>query len=80
MSRILVNNMATFNVLPTFILKNLGKKKFDMLLTNLIMTNFCGSIAQPLGILSIKLSMNLRTVEKIFFVIKTTTTYNALLE
>lgn len=43
-SRILINNRVTLNDLPTFMLRKLGKIKFDMLPTNLIMTNFCGTI------------------------------------
>lgn len=39
-SRVVVDNRATLNVLLVSMLRRLGKKKSDMLLTNFIMINF----------------------------------------
>lgn len=78
-SRALVNNGATLNVLLASMLKKLGKKKSDMLLTDLIMTNFYGTKVQHLGVIFIKLTIGHRMIEVVLFVIDPTTTYNALL-
>lgn len=77
--RILVNNRVTLNVLPSSMLRKLGKKKSSMLPTNLIITNFCGIIAQCLGVISIKLTVDHYTTKTTFFIIDATNTYIALL-
>lgn len=61
-------------------LKKLGKKKIDMLSIDLIITNFYGTIAQPISVLSIELTVGYKMAKIIFFIIKIATTYNALSE
>lgn len=44
-SKVLVDNQATLNVLPVYILRKVGTEKSDMLPTDLIRINFCGTTA-----------------------------------
>lgn len=60
-------------------LRKVGKKKSDMLHTDLIMRNFYKIVAQPLGVLSIEFIVRSRTTKTTFFVIDVITTYNILL-
>lgn len=78
-SRILVNNGATLNVLPLSMFRKVGNKKSDMLSTGLILTKFYGTIAQPLRVLSIELTVKRRTAETTFFVIDAAITYKVSL-
>lgn len=57
-SRILVNNRAALNILPASMPKKLGKKKSDILATNLIMTTFYGNTTQPLRVIFIELTVD----------------------
>lgn len=80
MFKVLIDNRATLNILLVSIFRKLGKKKYDILPTDLVMTKFYGTTTQPLGVISIKLIVDHRTTKTTFFVIHATTTYNALLE
>lgn len=77
--KILVDNIAILKVFLVFILRKMSKKKSDILPTDLIMANFYGTTTQPLGILSIGLTVRYKMTETILFVIDVVTTYNALL-
>lgn len=61
------------------ILKEISRKKSDMLPTNLIMISFCGTVVQLLGVLSIELTVRHRMAKIVFFIITAATMYNALL-
>lgn len=68
-SKVLVDNGATFNVLLASILRKLGKKKSDMLSIDLIMTNFYGTVMQPLGVISIELNISHHIDKRTFFLL-----------
>lgn len=72
MSRVLIDNEATPNILLASMLKKLHKKKFDRLPTDLIITNFY-------GLISIKLTIGRCMTKTIFFSINVATTYNVVL-
>lgn len=75
----LVDNGATLNVFLMFIIGKIGLKKSYMMPIDLIMINFCGTIAQPLGVLLIELTTGCKSVETAFFVINVVIRYNMLL-
>lgn len=68
-SRILVDNMTTVNVLPSNMLKKLGKQEDDSLSTELTVTNFIGAVTRVKGILPIDLTINNLTSLMAFFVV-----------
>lgn len=55
--RVLIDDGAMLNILPASMLRKMGKQKFDVLPTNFIMTNFCGTIAQTSKVISIELTV-----------------------
>lgn len=54
-NRILVDNGAAVNILPSAMLKKLGKQEHDLLPTEFIATKFTGGVTKAKGILSIDL-------------------------
>lgn len=78
-NRILVDNGATVNILPSTMLKKLGKQEHDLLSTELIVTNFTGGVIKVKGILPIDLTVGNLTLPIAFFMVETLASYNALI-
>ncbi|GKV46004.1 hypothetical protein SLEP1_g53027 [Rubroshorea leprosula] len=78
-NRVLVDNGAAVNVLPTCILHKIGKSLGDLMETEVTISDFIGGVNRSRGILPVELTVGNRTLMCAFFVVDTIATYNALL-
>ncbi|GKV13734.1 hypothetical protein SLEP1_g24718 [Rubroshorea leprosula] len=78
-NRVLVDNGAAVNVLPTCILHKIGKFLGDLMEIEVTISDFTGGINRLRGILPVELTIGNKTLMCAFFVVDTTATYNALL-
>ncbi|GLU07026.1 hypothetical protein SLE2022_240060 [Rubroshorea leprosula] len=78
-NRVLVDNGAAVNVLPTCILHKIGKSLGDLMETEVTISDFTGGVNRSRGILPVELTVGNRTLMCAFFVVDTIATYNALL-
>ncbi|GKV18516.1 hypothetical protein SLEP1_g28883 [Rubroshorea leprosula] len=79
-NRVLVDNGAAVNVLPTCILHKIGKSLGDLMETEVIISDFTGGVNRSRGILLVELTVGNRTLMCAVFVVDTIATYNAFLE
>ena len=79
MSKVLVDNGSAINVMPLRMLRALGRSIDDLIETKVSISAFTREISKPMGILPIDISMGIKTSLSDFFVINSTTNYNALL-
>ncbi|GKV06953.1 hypothetical protein SLEP1_g18770 [Rubroshorea leprosula] len=78
-SRVLVDNGAAVNVLPTCMLYKIGKSLDDLVHTEVTISDFTGGVNCSRGVLPVELTVGNRTLMSAFFVVDTVATYNALL-
>ncbi|GKV32761.1 hypothetical protein SLEP1_g41342 [Rubroshorea leprosula] len=78
-NRVLVDNEAAVNVLPTCILHKIGKSLGDLMETEVTISDFTSGVNRSRGILPVELTVGNRTLMCAFFVVDTIATYNALL-
>ncbi|GKV36587.1 hypothetical protein SLEP1_g44699 [Rubroshorea leprosula] len=78
-SRVLVDNGAAINVLPTCMLYKIGKSLADLVHTEVTISDFTGGVNHSRGVLPVELTVGNRTPMSAFFVVDTVATYNALL-
>ncbi|GKV02584.1 hypothetical protein SLEP1_g15006 [Rubroshorea leprosula] len=78
-SRVLVDNGAAVNVLPTCMLYKIGKSLDDLVHTEVTISDFTGGVNHSRGVLPVELTVGNRTLMSAFFVVDTVATYNALL-
>ncbi|GKV34003.1 hypothetical protein SLEP1_g42432 [Rubroshorea leprosula] len=78
-NRVLVDNGAAVNVLPTCILHKIGKSLGDLMETEVTISDFTGGVNRSRGILLVELTVGNRTLMCALFVVDTIATYNALL-
>ncbi|GKV47379.1 hypothetical protein SLEP1_g54284 [Rubroshorea leprosula] len=78
-NRVLVDNGAAVNVLPTCILHKIGKSLGDLMEIEVTISDFTGGVNRSRGILPVELTVGNRTLMCAFFVVDTIATYNALL-
>ncbi|GKU89762.1 hypothetical protein SLEP1_g3857 [Rubroshorea leprosula] len=78
-NRVLVDNGAAVNVIPSFILRNLGKNSEDLVYTDITISDFTGGISKSKGVLLVALTVGNKTLVSAFFVVDSSATYNALL-
>ncbi|GKV05136.1 hypothetical protein SLEP1_g17178 [Rubroshorea leprosula] len=78
-SRVLVDNEAAVNVLPTCMLYKIGKSLDDLVHTEVTISDFTGGVNHSRGVLPVELTVGNRTLMSAFFVVDTVATYNALL-
>ncbi|OMO89508.1 Retrotransposon gag protein [Corchorus capsularis] len=79
MNRVLDDNGATVNLLPHSSLRKLGKCTADLIKSNVTVSDFSGAIKETMGILPTQLTISSKTSLSAFFVVDSTSTYNALL-
>ncbi|GKV52448.1 hypothetical protein SLEP1_g59025 [Rubroshorea leprosula] len=79
LSRVLVDNGAAVNVLPTCMLYKIGKSLDDLVHTEVTISDFTGGVNHSRGVLPVELTVGNRTLMSVFFVVDTVATYNALL-
>ncbi|GKV52897.1 hypothetical protein SLEP1_g59450 [Rubroshorea leprosula] len=78
-SRVLVDNGAAVNVLPTCMLYKIGKSLDDLVYTEVTISDFTRGVNRSRGVLPVELTVGNRTLMSAFFVVDTVATYNALL-
>ncbi|GKV50531.1 hypothetical protein SLEP1_g57234 [Rubroshorea leprosula] len=78
-NRVLVDNGAAVNVLPTCILHKIGKSLGDLMETEVTISDFTGGVNRSRRILPVGLTVGNRTLMCAVFVVDTIATYNALL-
>lgn len=78
-NRVLVDNGAAVNILPTNIMNKLHKDESYMISTKINVYEFSNGISQTKGIMSIELMVSNRTTLTTFLVVDTTSSYNTLL-
>ena len=79
LSKVLVDNGSTVNVMLLRMLKALGRGIGDLIETEVSVSAFDGKISKTLGVLPINITVDSKTSLSAFFVINYTTNYNALL-
>ncbi|CAN1836506.1 hypothetical protein LINPERHAP1_LOCUS34796 [Linum perenne] len=78
-SRVLVDNGAAVNVMPTRMLKKLGKNTGDLIPTEVFVTSFNGGSTSAKGILPVVVGVGSQKKMSAFFVVDGVVSYNALL-
>ena len=78
-SKVLINNGSTVNVMPLRMLRALGMIISDLIETEVVVSAFIGQVSKTLGILPIDITIGSKTSLSAFFVINSTTNYNILL-
>ena len=78
-SKVLVDNGLTVNVMPLRMLRALERSIGDLVETEVFVSSFTGEISKTLGVLPIDITMGTKTSLSALFVINSTTNYNALL-
>ena len=78
-SKVLVDNGSTANVMPLKMLRALGRGIGDLIETEVSVSTFTKEISKTLGVLPIDITVGSKNSLFSFFVINYTTNYNALL-
>ena len=78
MSKVLVDNGYAVNVMPLRMLRALGRGIGDLIETEVPVSTFTGEISKTLSVLPIDIIVGSKTSLSTFFVINSTTNYNAL--
>ncbi|CAN1331700.1 hypothetical protein LINPERPRIM_LOCUS35435 [Linum perenne] len=78
-SRVLVDNGAAVNVMPTRMLKKLGKNTGDLIPTEVFVTSFNGGSTSAKGILPVVVGVGSQEKMSAFFIVGGVVSYNALL-
>ncbi|GLT57491.1 hypothetical protein SLA2020_304590 [Shorea laevis] len=73
-NRVLVDNRAAVNVLPTCMLHKIGKSLGDLMETEVTISDFTGGVNRSRGILPAELTVGNRTLMCAFFVVDTIAT------
>ncbi|CAN1335917.1 hypothetical protein LINPERPRIM_LOCUS36943 [Linum perenne] len=78
-SKVLDDNGAAVNVMPTRMLKKLGKNIGDLIPTEVFVTSFNGGSTSAKGILPVVVGVGSQEKMSVFFVVDGVVSYNALL-
>ena len=78
-NRVLVDNGAAVNILPTSMLSKLLKTENDLIATNVFVRGFAGGATKTKGIIPIEVEVGSKVAMVAFFVVNTGLAYNALL-
>ncbi|GKV33401.1 hypothetical protein SLEP1_g41920 [Rubroshorea leprosula] len=78
-NRVMVDNEATVNVIPSFMLRNLGKNYEDLVYTDVTISDFTSGVSKSKEVLPVALTVGSKTSMSAFFVVDSSVTYNALL-
>ncbi|KAG5554687.1 hypothetical protein RHGRI_012296 [Rhododendron griersonianum] len=78
-SKVLVDNGAVVNILPSRMMKLLNKTSNDLILTEVTVGNFAGGCSPAKGVISLQLQLGTRKMNTTFFVVDSSSNYNALL-
>ncbi|GKV03063.1 hypothetical protein SLEP1_g15430 [Rubroshorea leprosula] len=78
-NRVLVDNGAVVNVIPSFMLRNLGKNYEDLIYNGITISDFTGGVSKSKGVLPVALTVGSKTSMSAFFVVDSSAIYNVLL-
>jgi hypothetical protein len=78
-NRVLVDNGAAVNILPTSMLRKLLKTENDLIATDVSVSGFAGGATKTKGVIPIEVKVGSKIAIVAFFVVNTDSTYNALL-
>ena len=78
-SKVLVDNGSTVNVMPLRMLRALGRRINDLIEIEVVVSTFTGAVFKTLGILPIDITIGSKTALSAFFMINYTANYNILL-
>ncbi|GKV07193.1 hypothetical protein SLEP1_g18991 [Rubroshorea leprosula] len=78
-NRVLVDNGATVNVLPTYMLHKIGKSLKDLMETEVMISDFTRGVNCSREILPVELTMGNKILMCAFFMVDTIATYNTLI-
>lgn len=67
-SRVLLDNGASINILPLSMLKKINRNEVDLILANMVMTNFIREITKPIDVLPVDIIIEGNTTMMTFFV------------
>lgn len=73
--KVFIDNEAIVNILPSKVLKTLGKKEEDLISTNITVGNFTGGSSPTKGVISIQLQIGTRVTNTTFLVVDTHSSY-----
>ena len=79
MNKILVDEGATINLMPIFLLGKIGKFDTDLRPHNMVLSNYEGKTGQTIGLIQVDVIMRSITRTTMFMVIVSKTSYNSLL-
>lgn len=75
----MIDNRAVVNILPSRVMKVLNKTEDDLIPTEVTVGNFVGGCSPATGVISLQLQIGTRKMNTTFFVIHSSSNYNALL-
>ena len=78
-SKVLIDNGSTINVMSLRMLRALGMSINDLIETEVDVFAFTGEVSKTIGILPIDITIGNKTALSAFFVINSTANYNILL-
>ena len=78
-NRVLVDNGAAVNILPTSMLRKLLKTENDLIATDVFVSGFAGGATKTKGVIPIEVKVGSKIATVAFFVVNTDLAYNALL-
>jgi hypothetical protein len=78
-SKILINEGATINIMPYVMYRKLGKVDQDLTKTDMMLKDFEGNVSPAKGAVCVELTIGSKTLSTTFFVINGKGAYNLLL-
>ena len=78
-NRVVVDNGAAVNILPTSMLRKLLKAENDLIATDVSISGFAGRATKIKGVIPIEVKVGSKVATVAFFVVNTDSAYNALL-
>uniref|UniRef100_A0A2N9F3D7 Peptidase A2 domain-containing protein n=1 Tax=Fagus sylvatica TaxID=28930 RepID=A0A2N9F3D7_FAGSY len=78
-NRVLVDNGAAVNILPTSMLRKLLKTENNLIATDIFVSGFANGVTKTKGVIPIEVKVGSKVATVAFFVVNTDSAYNALL-
>jgi hypothetical protein len=78
-NKMLVDTGAAVNIMLYSVLRRLGQSAGDLIKTNITLSDFNGQTSEAQGVLSVDLTVGIKTVPTSFFIVNSKSTYNILL-
>jgi predicted aspartyl protease len=78
-NKMLVDTGAAVNIMPNSVLRRLGRSAKDLIMTNVMLSDFNGQASEAQGVLNVDLTMGSKTIPTSFFIVSNKSTYTVLL-